>query len=260
MPTTLVHGSPIRGDTGARIRRQTGTYVDTSTNDPPPTTHPDGPGVPRSPGVSGKTGVPRWPATVALLIVGALFLFVSDGLTIGPSWGPLAIVTIVLIPLTLASLRGRHGLRRQLTFAVLALLTAAVVVSTFYLFQQLLRGRLPAEALLQGAGAVWAANVVVFALWYWEIDGGGPAQRRSDAHVSSDFLFPQLQVAGGRLSEGWAPGFLDYTFLAFNTSTAFSPTDTLTLSRRAKVLMMIQTVVSLLTIVVLAARAINTLR
>ena len=114
--------------------------------------------------------------------------------------------------------------------------------------------------LLTGAGAIWVANLLTFAIWYWEIDGGGPAMRRRDGHVSSDFLFPQLQVGDGTSSHGWWPTFIDYLFVAFNASSAFSPTDTLILSRRAKVLMMIQALIAIVTVVVLAARAINTLR
>jgi uncharacterized membrane protein len=114
-------------------------------------------------------------------------------------------------------------------------------------------------SVLVDAALIWASNVVTFAVWYWEIDGGGPAERRMDAHTSEDFVFPQLARQEGREVTGWAPGFLDYLFLAFNTSTAFSPTDTPVLSQRAKVLTMIQSVLSLVVILVLVGWAINTL-
>ncbi|MEP6638148.1 MAG: hypothetical protein ABJC39_02265 [Chloroflexota bacterium] len=84
--------------------------------------------------------------------------------------------------------------------------------------------------------------------------------RRRDGHISTDFLFPKLQVGDGTSTGGWWPTFLDYAFVAFNASTAFSPTDTLILSRRAKGLLMVQSLISLLTVAVLAARAVNTLR
>ena len=100
--------------------------------------------------------------------------------------------------------------------------------------------------------------MVTFAVWYWEIDGGGPAQRHRKGHVSDDFLFPQMNF-DGKTARAWSPGFLDYLFLAFNTSTAFSPTDTAFLSQRAKVLMMVQAVLSLLILAVLVSRAVNTL-
>jgi hypothetical protein len=205
-------------------------------------------------------GVPRWPAIVALLVIGVLLALVSDQLTIGPSWLPLAIILVLTIPLTIATLLERHDWRRVLVFIGLVTSTVAVASSTILLIRQLLEGEASGSYLLTGSGAIWVANLLTFALWYWEIDGGGPSERRMDGHVSTDFLFPQLQVGDGKSSGGWAPLFLDYLFVAFNASTALSPTDTLILTRRAKVLMMIQSLISLVTVVVIAARAINILR
>ena len=141
----------------------------------------------------------------------------------------------------------------------LGTVTAALAGSVLLLVWLLVRGELQAKSLLVGGAAIWAANLLTFSVWYWEIDGGGPAKRRRDGHVSSDFLFPQLQVGDGTSSGGWWPGFLDYTFVAFNASTAFSPTDTLILSQRAKILMMIQATISFVAVIIIAARAINTL-
>lgn len=101
-------------------------------------------------------------------------------------------------------------------------------------------------------------NIVTFAIWYWEIDGGGPPRRRSGNHRSDDLLFPQMSLDDER-SKVWSPSFIDYLFVAFNTSTAFSPTDTLALSQRVKLLMMLQSLISLVVVVVLAARAVNIL-
>jgi hypothetical protein len=205
-------------------------------------------------------GVPRWPATVAMFVVAGLLALVSDRLTLGPSWLTLAVVLVLTVPITIASLRERHDWRRRLAFTGLGTTTLLVAASAVLLVQQLLTAVIEPSSLLFGAAAIWVANCVVFAVWYWEIDGGGPAKRRRDGHVSSDFLFPQLQIGDGTSSGGWWPGFIDYLFVAWNASTAFSPTDTLILTRRAKVLMMIQSLMSLVTIAVLAARAINTLR
>jgi hypothetical protein len=221
------------------------------------------PPVPPAPGAlpmppAGTKGVPRWPATVALLTVGVLMALVSNQLTLGPSWVPLAVILLLAIPLTLASLAGRHDIRRVIGLAGLVVLTVAVASAAILLVRQLLSGPVQGSYLLTGSGAIWAANLLTFSLWYWEIDGGGPSERSRDGHVSTDFLFPQLQVGDGT-SAGWWPGFLDYMFVAFNASTAFSPTDTLILSKRAKVLMMIQSLISAVTVVVIAARAINTL-
>jgi hypothetical protein len=204
-------------------------------------------------------GVPRWPATVALLAVGILLALASTQLDLASLVVPLIVVAVLIVPLTLASMRERHDLRRRLAFAALAVLTIAVALSAVFLIRQLYYGVIAAPSLLGGSAAIWAANLGTFALWYWEIDGGGPSKRRRDGHISTDFLFPQLQVGDGTSSHGWWPGFLDYLFVAFNASTAFSPTDTLILSRRAKVLMMVQATISFVTVIVIAARAINTL-
>lgn len=213
---------------------------------------------PSAPPVHQK-GVPRWPATVALLAVGVLLTLVSSQLTIGPSWLPLALILILTIPLTVASLRGRHDMRRVIGIAGLVIVTVAVASAAALLIRQLLQGPVEGSYLLTGAGAIWAANLLTFSLWYWEIDGGGPSERRTDGHISTDFLFPQMQIGDGKAT-GWWPSFLDYMFVAFNASTAFSPTDTLILSHRAKILMMAQSLIAIVTAVVLAARAINTLR
>ncbi len=122
--------------------------------------------------------------------------------------------------------------------------------------------REPPTELLRAAIALWLSNILVFASWYWRLDAGGPHVRDSrQFHAQGDFLFPQMMLPPHMLPEykAWKPGFVDYLFLAFNTSTAFSPTDVPVLSRWAKILMMIQSGISLGTIAILAARAINIL-
>jgi hypothetical protein len=213
------------------------------------------PNEPRDP----MAGVPRWPAVVAVLVVGTLLSLASSQLGLGPWWLPLVVVLILLVPLEIASRRDLHGKRRTLAIVLLGAMTVAVAVSSAFLVEQLLYGHLDPTSLLSGAGAIWVANLVIFSTWYWEIDGGGPAMRRRDGHVSTDFLFPQMQVGDGT-THGWWPTFIDYLFVAFNASSAFSPTDTLILSHRAKILMMVQSLIAIVTVVVIAARAINTLR
>ena len=212
------------------------------------------------PGIEPPVGVPRWPATIALLAVGILLAIAATQLDVSSLQLPLVIIGILAVPLTLASIYGRHDIRHRLGMIALAILTAAVALSAVYLVRQLLYGVIEAPSLLAGSAAIWGANLGTFALWYWEIDGGGPSERRRDGHKSTDFLFPQMQVGDGTSTGGWWPGFLDYLFVAFNASSAFSPTDTLILSRRAKILMMVQSLISLVTVVVIAARAINTLK
>jgi uncharacterized membrane protein len=121
-----------------------------------------------------------------------------------------------------------------------------------------LGGGTSAPALLRDAALLWLINVATFAVWYWEIDGGGPARRHREGHLSQNFLFPQMNF-DGKAARACPPGSLDYLFLAFNTSTAFRPTDTAFLSWRAKVLMMVQALLSLLILTVLVSQAINAL-
>jgi hypothetical protein len=114
-------------------------------------------------------------------------------------------------------------------------------------------------AMLRSAGALWVTNILIFALWYWKLDGGGPLLReRRNGMSRSSFLFPQMMNWGPR-DTAWVPNFVDYLFLAFNTSTAFSPTDTAVLSRSAKLGTMLQSLISLTIIALLAARAVNIL-
>jgi uncharacterized membrane protein len=117
---------------------------------------------------------------------------------------------------------------------------------------------------LLSAALLWITNILVFALWYWRLDAGGPNQRDKRAkHSEGAFLFPQTTLSQETLNaagqQDWSPEFIDYLFLAFNTSTAFSPTDVPVLARWAKVLMMLQSLLSLLIVVLLAARAVNIL-
>ncbi len=202
--------------------------------------------------------MPRWPAAVALLAVGAVYAAVSTELTLGPRLLLPGLVVLLVVALMSAHLGGRHLLARRFALTLVALVTVAVAASALLLILMSLGGGTSAPALLGDATLIWATNVVTFAVWYWEIDGGGPASRRRDRHASEDFLFPQIARGGGEARD-WSPGFVDYLFLAFNTSTAFGPTDTAILSRRAKVLTMAQSLISLAVVVVLIGRAVGTL-
>ena len=120
------------------------------------------------------------------------------------------------------------------------------------------------QDLLRSGSALWITNILVFATWYWRLDPGGPRARElRGVHTDGAFLFPQMtlnrQVSRDMGDQFWRPGFVDYLFLAFNTSTAFSPTDSPVLSSWAKILMMIQAMISFATVVLLAARAVNIL-
>jgi len=204
-------------------------------------------------------GVARWPATLAVLAIGAIFFFISSRYTVGPRWVVLSVTAALLIPLWVTRWRGLPLWSRGIALVLNGVLTLAVASSAVLLLYRLSTGETQALALLGDAVLIWSVNIVVFALWYWNLDAGGPAKRHPGKHASTDFAFPQQQQDDDGLVEGWSPGFTDYLFLAFNTSTAFSPTDTLVLARRMKVLMMLQSAISLLIVAVLAARAINTI-
>jgi hypothetical protein len=136
-------------------------------------------------------------------------------------------------------------------------MTFALMSSVFLLVYTLpTKTEKQAGILLHDAALLWVSNIIVFALWYWELDGGGPFKRHHAGHKAADFMFPQ-QADGN--TQGWVPYFVDYLFLAFTGATALSPADTFPLSRLAKALMMMEAVFSLIILVVLAARAINIL-
>ncbi len=150
---------------------------------------------------------------------------------------------------------------RQLTIIVIALATFANMVSLVLLIDELVGGTdLDGRSLILSAVSIWSTNVVVFALWYWEFDGGGPIPRHLDPLGFRDFVFPQMELDPPRKDDEWTPHFVDYLYLSFTNSTAFSPTDTLPLTVPAKLLMMVQSLGALLTVALVAARAVNILR
>ncbi len=206
---------------------------------------------------------PRWPAILALLAVGALDLALPEQLSLGPRWLLLVIVAGLTVPAVLARRRGRHRLNQLLAYCNNSLVTLALIWSLALLVRSLPAHTLTPKQLLIVAGVLWTSNVLVFASWYWRLDAGGPhARDLRDAHTEGAFLFPQMTMPSLQATDGargWTPGFIDYLFLAFNTSTAFSPTDVPVLSRWAKGLMMVQASISLVTLVLLAARAVNIL-
>lgn len=208
----------------------------------------------------------HWQAILALLVLVAIFVLVANQLS--PSLSILfAVLALGLTgSVTLARRRRRHELSRRLALILVGLITAALVASVALLIAQLVypdalgawMGSSPAPAeLLRNATLIWLSNVLVFAVWYWEIDAGGPTERHRGVYRSDDLVFPQRQRDFE--IDDWTPDFLDYLFFSFNSSTAFSPTDTLVMSRRMKLLMMCQSLISLAVLAVVAARAVNAL-
>lgn len=205
--------------------------------------------------------IPRWPAIVALLVIVGAYLELSESLAPVSQvlLGGVVVAGIVLI--FLARLLKLHKLVRPLAFVLISVVTLADASSALLLVALLPRDFIPASHLLRDGVIIWGINIVTFALWYWEIDNGGPIARYLRPYKSKDFLFPQ-QALGEIKEDGtsnWCPGFIDYFFLSFNHSTAFSPTDSGILSIKAKVLVMIQATISLMAVVVIISRAINAL-
>jgi uncharacterized membrane protein len=211
-----------------------------------------------------QDGEPRWLAFVAILAVGGLYAALPDVLTMGPRWLFPSVVLVLLIPNIVSHHAGRHRLNALLGFAVDTVLTVELIISLVLLIAALPTHKESSIALLLSAACLWVTNILVFALWYWRLDAGGPNQRDARAgHNEGAFLFPQMTMTKEALRQTgqrlWSPNFIDYLFLAFNTSTAFSPTDVPVLARWAKILMMLQSLLSLLIIALLAARAVNML-
>ncbi|GAA5437653.1 hypothetical protein M8445_17475 (plasmid) [Deinococcus aquaticus] len=212
-----------------------------------------------------------WPARLAILAVMGLNLVLSEHLTLGPTWLLPSLEVLMLVPLVVV--RGqarRHLIRlearvtpwardsRALAIAVIALLHLTNLSSLALLVLSLLRGSSASGvSLLAGALNIWVTNVLVFSLWYWELDQGGPL-RRGLIGKPPDFLFPQMTLTP--TTPPWRPMYVDSLFLAFTNGSAFSPTDALPLSRRAKGLMMLQAATSMLTVVLVASRAVNILK
>ena len=198
---------------------------------------------------------------IALLGVAGISYSLPHSLVLGPRWLLPAAVGLLIVPTTLAHRAGRHDIDRLLGYVISAVLTLGMAASVALLITTVISKTEPPASLLGSAAALWVTNILVFAIWYWRLDAGGPHRREARGkHTAGAFFFPQM-MDGAPIEhpEAWTPRFVDYVFLAFNTSTAFSPTDTAVLSRWAKVLSMTQAVISLLIVAILAARAVGML-
>jgi hypothetical protein len=207
---------------------------------------------------------PRWPGVLTILAVVFLLAALPGRITPFPKWVPYVLGAVVLAPMVGTALSTNKGkwlrIERTITLLFCLVVGVAVPVNLAVLVKAMLLR--PAEVsglqLLTSSIGVWITNVLAFSLAYWQIDRGGPAARASKVCVKPDWLFPQ-QGAPEDVAPDWRPMFVDYLFLGFSTATAFSPTDALPLTARAKVLMMLESSISLVTIVVVASRAINIL-
>lgn len=204
---------------------------------------------------------PRWPVLLAVVIAALLYSALPEALSAGPRWLLGVMVVVLAVPGLLAHQRGFHRLNTILGYASETIVTAFLAWSVVMLVAALPARTVMPQVLLRSAAVLWLCNVLVFALWYWRLDAGGPyARHQRGGHTRGAFLFPPMTNDGRKaVGESWAPRFIDYLFLAFNTSTALSPTDTPVISRWAKLLVILQALISLTLVAVLVGRAINLL-
>lgn len=207
---------------------------------------------------------PRWQALLALLAVGGIYLALPPALVVGPTWLlPLTIV-ILAAPTVIAHRMGRRSLNRVLGIIISSIITLALIASVTLLVLAVPAYKEPPLALLCSGVELWLTNVLVFAVWYWRLDGGGPTKRHELREFGScSFVFPQMQIEKIERSrfecQSWRPHFIDYLFIAWTTSSTFGPTDAPLLARWAKILAMVQIAISLAIVIVLISRAVGVL-
>lgn len=202
----------------------------------------------------------------------ALYATMPPRFVFGKAWVMPLVVLVFLIPLiaTMPLHRREPRLQRVLAIALIATMTlfnvASVVTLVLFVLGKSAAHKISSgEELLMAAVPLWVTNVLIFALWFWETDAGGPIRRgqkeSAETFSHADFVFPQMSIPNhpAYMERNWKPLLLDYVFLAFNNATAFSPADTFPLTRRAKVMVMSEALTSLVTLAVIAARAINIL-
>jgi uncharacterized membrane protein len=205
---------------------------------------------------------PFWPAQAAILGAIALQVALPTRLTVGPSWLVPVLEAALLIGMFFATpneLEHEHPRRRRLALGLIAFVTAANIYSlgalTHYLLHHnVANGR---ELIISGT-LIWLTNFLIFGLWYWELDRGGPGKRAAGHDTPPDFLFPQMSDDTIEPRD-WRPKFIDYLYVSLTNATAFSPTDTMPLTSMAKTIMGVQALVSLVTIGLIVSRAVNVL-
>jgi uncharacterized membrane protein len=206
----------------------------------------------------------RWPVALAIIFVLGLLELLPSRVRILPRWFPYLLVLALIVPMAAVRISAAKARWLRIERIVIYLFVAIAGLLNLSALQFLLSVMLNRSKeitglqLLSSSIALWATNVLVFSLMYWRMDRGGPESRANHMSTKFDWLFPQ-ECAPEHVPPDWHPAFVDYLFLAFSTATAFSTTDVLPLTSRAKILMMLESTVSLVTIVTVAARAINIL-
>lgn len=217
----------------------------------------------RASGPSGPRAEPRWPMAAAVFTAVALQVGLPHRGRVS-WWWVFPVLEVVMLAILIVRDPGRIDRRsvalRRLTIALIAVITVANTLGVLILLYDIFGTdqALTAGSLLGRGGALWVTNVIVFSLWYWELDRGGPTERAAGSSIAPSFAFPENAMPEFA-KEAWAPGYPDYLYLSFTNATAFSPTDTLPIMTWAKMTMMIQSAVSLVTGILVIARAINVL-
>ena len=194
---------------------------------------------------------PRGQTIAAVLAVGAIYLALPRNVVVGPIWLLPTVIVVLLVPTVVSHRVGKQSLNRLLGFIINGITTLALIGSVILLVRLLPTHRESPLQLLRSGGLLWLTNVIVFALWYWRLDGGGPTLRQKQRKFGSkSFLFPQMQIPHEERPDfacaRWHPRFVDYLFVAFTQSSTFGPTDAPLLARWAKVLAMIQVLIAAL--------------
>lgn len=205
---------------------------------------------------------PRWPASLALVACVLLYVVLPNRLVVGPRWILPVLIALPLVPLSATKHRHPNESQwvRRLTIMLIGVITLANVTSMALLVHHLLNANVSqGRSLIYSAVAVWLTNVIVYGLWYWEMDRGGPHLRAGVDPLLADLQFPQME--NPHLAPvDWRPRFVDYLYTSFANGTSFAPADAMPLTIRAKALFASESIVSLITIAVVAARAVNILR
>ena len=201
---------------------------------------------------------------LAFLAIGAIYLALPRDLIIGPIWLLPTLIVVLLVPTVVSHRVGKYSLNRILGIIINGITTLGLVGSVILLVRALPSHQASPLQLLRSGGLLWLTNVIVFALWYWRLDGGGPTLRHKQKKFgSASFLFPQMQIPHDERAQfecaRWRPRFIDYLFVAFTQSSTFGPTDAPLLARWAKVLATCQIFISLSIVVLLISRAVGVL-
>jgi hypothetical protein len=207
---------------------------------------------------------PRWQALLAFLAVGGIYLALPHSLVVGPTWLLPVVIIVLVTPTIVAHRMGRYSLNRALGLVTSSVITLGLIASVVLLVLGVPAHKEAPLALLYSGAELWLTNVLVFALWYWRLDGGGATKRQQRREFGSrSFVFPQMQIEKVERSRfectGWRPYFIDYLFIAWTTSSTFGPTDAPLLARWAKLFTMLQIAISLTIVIVLISRAIGVL-